>query len=1021
MMKYKNKFLSLLCLAITFIISLSFVGCKDPDSGNSIIPSEETKLEFSIDNKELFIYSTFQLRVNQTEGVTFESSDENVVTVDENGLVYANGFGEATITAKAGAPSAQCRIIVVGQNIVPSIEVSQDNISLVWSKNKQVGSSFNVNPQIKFNGATFTDGEFTYSSSNPSIATVDEKGKISAKGFGNAVISIQGSWRNSFDSSVLNKTVNVSVAPNVTIELVPESTVVSTVNETIDGTTYSNQTSFTTSVTLDGENFDTSITYIVEDESVVSISGNIITANKIGKTSIVAQCVVEGIVITSMPMSIEIVAPTIQLDASIYNVKENPNYVLQGIEGDFVSLSINKVDYSSYVDADTYSLNVSDFYESVLGDNFVEIATTKYKYQYEVKFVTNIITNADEFMACISDKTATIYAIMLNDISLSIGTFNASSTSFSGTFDGQGHTIDARGTKLASVYGLFGRLKGELKNFALINVVVYGKESTILGERTYEGGAVKNLYVQAKYEENTQKDYASLDKKNTLYYCGLFNRGFRFENVIVNIAYPENDAEKYALCAYNSVVLIENSYCFGNASQIAKTDSARCYQNLTEMLSTNLSLLTSKNGFEDFWYFDDKIIKFGNLEIDGALVKDVISATQTTTLKLNELLNEEIERAYIDGQPIEIPLNGELSLEMREYSPNVYHILKIYTASQIIEQPFIFEVEEEEEVLPESKLVVSFYKDDSNAHNLTVIENAVNYGNSAYGIKQLSSGNSTTMYFTLSYSYLGELFADVNVTAIKLDIILSLDGKVIQGPGNANEIMQDGATSSTTVDGVTYYTYAITVTRERYAALKSGTDMRLRYTFKMDVEGNTIGGGSSTFFLVDNLFVVKEEPKESLPVENLVVEFYKSGSPNVYLQEDFELTQGVVTRNNSAYGKFDLGDGRTNSSTMYMMLSLEYMATLFADESVSAITFDIILSTGTAKIQGPGNANEILKEGATSSKTVDGVTYYTYTVTITRERYAQLTGNMRLRYTGGGQSTFFFVDNLFVAKAENEA
>ena len=323
--------------------------------------------------------------------------------------------------------------------------------------------------------------------------------------------------------------------------------------------------------------------------------------------------------------------------------------------------------------------------------------------------------------------------------------------------------------------------------------------------------------------------------------------------------------------------------------------------------------------------------------------------------------------------------------------------------------------------MPESKLVVSFYKDDSNAHNLTVIENAVNYGNEAYGIKQLSSGNSATMYFTLSYAYLGELFADVNVTAIKLDIILSLDGKVIQGPGNANEIMQDGSTSSTTVDGVAYYTYMITITRERYATLKSGTDMRLRYTFKKDAEGNTIGSGNSTFFFVDNLTLIKEEPKEFLPVENLVVEFYKSGSPNVYLQEDFESTQGVVTAGNSAYGKLDLGDGRTNSSTMYMMLSLEYMATLFADESVTAITFDIILSTGTAKIQGPGNANEIMQEGATSNATVDGVTYYTYTVTITRERYAQLTGNMRVRYTGGGQSTFFFVDNLFVEKSANVA
>ena len=115
------------------------------------------------------------------------------------------------------------------------------------------------------------------------------------------------------------------------------------------------------------------------------------------------------------------------------------------------------------------------------------------------------------------------------------------------------------------------------------------------------------------------------------------------------------------------------------------------------------------------------------------------------------------------------------------------------------------------EVLPESKLVASFYKDDTNAHNLAVVENAVNYGNTAYGIKKIASGSSATMYFTLSYGYLEELFADENVTEITFDVILSVDGKVIQGTGNANEVMQDGSTSSITVDGVTYYIYSTKV------------------------------------------------------------------------------------------------------------------------------------------------------------------------------------------------------------------
>lgn len=725
-MNCKNKFLSaLLCLTLIFLALVGFVGCKndaDEDSEDVIVTPQEEQLEFSINNKELVIYSTFQLHVNKSEGVTFESGDENVATVDDNGLVYASGFGETTITAKTGDLQAQCAITVVGQNIIPSIQVAQDNISLVWSTSKQVGSSFDIDPQIVFNGATFTDGEFIYASSDPAVVSVSEDGQISAKGFGNAVVSVRGSWRSGFDSSLLNTNISVTVMPDVNIELIPESTVISTVNKTIDGTSYSNRTPFTARVLVDGVDYDTSITYIVDeneidfsstvegDDNVVSwfgnsdvdaavtIRGNEIVANKAGEASIVAKCVVEGIEIFSMPIVIEVVAPTVQgnTERAVYNVKADPTYAFEAIEGDFLSLSINGKTYNDYVDVDTLRLDMSEFYESVLGDNVIEIATTKYNYQYQVKFVTHIITDGTEFVNCITnDKGSTIYAILANDINFSVGEFKASSTSFSGVFDGQGYTIDATDTKIASEYGIFGRLSGELKNFALINATVFGKESTVLGERTYEGGAVKNVYVQAKYEENTQKDYTELDANGTQYYCGLFFRGFRFENVIVNIEYPTG-VEGYALCGHTNVILVKNVYCVGNALQLAKTNSGICYSDVTTMLSTNLASLTYKNGFSEFWYFSDKMFKFGALRVADPRVEEKITANGSIVLDLEQLAEDEIIELYVDGTAIEMPASDQLTLGIYEYSPNVEHVLAIHTDTGIIWQPFMFEMTEEE-------------------------------------------------------------------------------------------------------------------------------------------------------------------------------------------------------------------------------------------------------------------------------------------------------------------------------------
>lgn len=160
----------------------------------------------------------------------------------------------------------------------------------------------------------------------------------------------------------------------------------------------------------------------------------------------------------------------------------------------------------------------------------------------------------------------------------------------------------------------------------------------------------------------------------------------------------------------------------------------------------------------------------------------------------------------------------------------------------------------------------------------------------------------------------------------------------------------------------------------------------------------------------------------------LVTEFYMKGTDaNVYHQADFAHVKGVVSEDNFAYGKYDLGDGRTNATTMYATLSYEYMKTLFAANIVE-IKFDVILSVADKKLQ--INARD-LTEGVsytTSSAEVNGKTYYVYTVTMERAYYQTLSKDITLRYTfgkdannntiGNVRSEFFFIDNLIAVEGE---
>lgn len=140
--------------------------------------------------------------------VIWSSSDENIATVKE-GVVTAKDIGNATITVSTedGKYKDTCTVSVVKEgtptdsdNIpITSISLNKSSLSLY------IGDTQTLVATIAPNNAT--DKSLVWSSSNPSIATV-ENGKIIAKAVGSATITvsnIDGTKKATCNVKVINK------------------------------------------------------------------------------------------------------------------------------------------------------------------------------------------------------------------------------------------------------------------------------------------------------------------------------------------------------------------------------------------------------------------------------------------------------------------------------------------------------------------------------------------------------------------------------------------------------------------------------------------------------------------------------------------------------------------------------------------------------------------------------------------------------------------------------------------------
>lgn len=210
---------------------------------------QKTKIQLSAKEISLENGQSARLKVNSSTGhpVTFKTSKKSIAEVDENGVITAKKPGTATITATVDKISASCRVTVKK----PTVSLSKRSVSLYrnrkvrltvkstsnsapkWKSNKKSVATVEQNgvvtavkngsavitvtvdgvskscevtvkkPVVKFaeSEITMARGETrkvnvtvssgnkpVFSSSNTSIASVDEQGNISANDAGKAYI-----------------------------------------------------------------------------------------------------------------------------------------------------------------------------------------------------------------------------------------------------------------------------------------------------------------------------------------------------------------------------------------------------------------------------------------------------------------------------------------------------------------------------------------------------------------------------------------------------------------------------------------------------------------------------------------------------------------------------------------------------------------------------------------------------------------------------------------------------------------
>ena len=190
---------------------------------------------------------------NGTGSLSYTSDNPDVASVDVQGNVTIGNAGTAKIKVLAAGnsdyyPATKTVSVKIAQRILKAQTISGQDSYILETDAK----AFNLG--CKTNG----DGHITYSSSDPTIVSVDDSGRVSVNGIGSAAITVKASATLDYKSA--SKTINITINKKA---------------QTISGSTNYSVTYGCDPIALNcSTNGDGALSYTSSKSSVFAVDGN---------------------------------------------------------------------------------------------------------------------------------------------------------------------------------------------------------------------------------------------------------------------------------------------------------------------------------------------------------------------------------------------------------------------------------------------------------------------------------------------------------------------------------------------------------------------------------------------------------------------------------------------------------------------------------------------------------------------------------------------------------------------------
>lgn len=586
----KRKILCLICLTAMVFTTFFAVSCiKNGDNSSDSSDSGATTIEeIILDEKSVLITLGETHSLHATDGENtllckWSSSNENVVSVNEWGLLTANKVGSATVAAEYGGKKASCSVTVSLGGYLPSLEIACDDEVQV-----DLAHSADISGKVLFNGKYYSDAKINYDLTDKTIGKV-VNGVFKPAKAGSTTVTVTAEWRD-VESDFLTREIQINVIHNVNFyadgKPVPNEVELYTIKN-FEGETYETEWKLNPSVDIDGVEKTSSVG--IENDEIVEYdpTTGILTAKKSGATTIELYCN-NGETRFSKTIEINVILPIAEYgevitDFSALNgeIRYNESNLLTELFADgiyYAEQDGRALDVSGagkILGVQTDKSGISRFSVTVYGEN--------YGYKFNLEGCALVIKTAEDlldFRLTADKKTIEGYVVMKNDVDMSVLDFNGDGKTattgntamfdtfypyyssagvlgstdmltdiesskavagFTGIFEGNGYKI--KNFHAGNSYGFFGTISAAtVRNVAFTDVDLYPAYSVGIVFAKYAANVkMQNVYLSIKTGDFSDDNY--IRTKNCMLFAGADSTDKSFENCIIETdATYEKDA-----------------------------------------------------------------------------------------------------------------------------------------------------------------------------------------------------------------------------------------------------------------------------------------------------------------------------------------------------------------------------------------------------------------------------------------------------------------------------------------------